>query len=84
MRLGIKLIRKLCDRVSCGKTFFRVLLKQWIMYAFGKSLCDSTQGVEWFSAHPRYFPSQVPSLVKFPPPPEINDPEKGHVSTAMR
>ena len=24
------MIRKLCDRVSCGRTHFRVLMKQWI------------------------------------------------------
>ena len=27
----LQLIRKLCDTVSCGTTFYRVLLKLWIM-----------------------------------------------------
>ena len=30
-------IRKLCYRVSCGKKFFRIFLKQWILAKF---LCD--------------------------------------------
>ena len=39
MRQGtvLQLIRKLCDGVSCGRTFIRVLLKQWIVANF---LCD--------------------------------------------
>ena len=65
-----KLIRKLCDRVSHGRTFFRVVLKQWIMYTFGKIfkrqgillgyfLCDMVQGLERFTTLSRYFSSQV-------------------------
>ena len=35
MRQGIKIDEKTCDRVSCGRKFFRVPLKQLIMYTFG-------------------------------------------------
>ena len=65
---------KLCDRVSLGRTFIRVLLKQWVTYTVGKIfmrqsillghfLCDGVQGVERFVTH------HVTSLVKYPLPP---------------
>ena len=34
------LIRKLSDRVSCGRKILRVLLKQWMMYASLEFLCE--------------------------------------------
>ena len=58
MGQAIKLIRKLCDRVSCGRMPLRVLWKQRI---FTKILCDRVQDVKRFATHP------VTSLVKFPP-----------------
>ena len=65
------MIRKSCDRVSCGRTPFRFLMKQWILekilmrqgILLGNFLCDRVQGVQRFATHPRHFPSQVP-----PPP----------------
>ena len=62
-------MRKLCDRVSCGRTF-RVFLKELIMYTFDKIfmrqgmllgyfVCDRILGVERFATHPRHFLSQI-------------------------
>ena len=59
---------RLCERVSCGSTPFRVIMKQWILAKFfmrqgillGNFLCDRVQGVERFATHPRHFPCQVP------------------------
>ena len=62
---------RLFDKVFCGRNFSRVLLKQWIMYTFGKIgmrqgilfghfSCDRVPGVQVFATHSRHFPSQVP------------------------
>ena len=64
------MIRKLCDRVSCGRKFFRFLLKQWILAKF---LCDRVYfwaifyatGYRVWRALPH---TPVTSLVKYPPP----------------
>ena len=67
------MIKKLCDRVSCGGTPFRVIktmdfgkifMRQGIL--LGNFFCDRVQSVERFATHPRHFPSQVP-----PPPGQI-------------
>ena len=71
MRQGTIIDKKIIRRISCGRALFRVLLKQRMMYAFGKIfirqgillghfLCDRVQSVEKFATHPRHFPSQVP------------------------
>ena len=65
------MIRKLCDRVSCGRKFFRFRLKQWILAKF---LCDRVYfwaifyatGYRVWRALPH---TPVTSLVKYPPPP---------------
>ena len=41
MRLGVLvIIMQQGTKVSCGRTFLKVLMKQWIMYTFGKILGD--------------------------------------------
>ena len=69
MRQGITIDKKLCDRVSCGRTSFGVLLKQWIL---AKLLCDRVYlwaifyatGYRVWRALPHI---PVSSLVKYPP-----------------
>ena len=65
----MQLIRKLCDRVSCGRKPFRVLMKQWI---FAKFLWDRVYfwaifyatGYRVLSGLPH---TPVTSLFKYPP-----------------
>ena len=66
----LQLIRKLCDRVSCGSTPFRVIMKQRIL---AKLLSDRVYFWEIFYATGYRVLSDLPhtpvtSLVKYPPP----------------
>ena len=63
------MIRKLCDRVSCGSTPFRVIMKQWILAKF---LCNRVYFWTFFYATGYRVLSGLPhtpvtSLVKYPP-----------------
>ena len=68
MRQGIRIDKKIMNRVSCGRMPFRVLLKQWILAKF---LCDRVYFWAIFYAIGyrvwRDLPhTPVTSLVKYP------------------
>ena len=67
------LIRKLYDRVSCGRTFCRFLLKQRVLYTFGNILMRQGILLGHFCATGyrawRDLPhNPISSLVKYPHP----------------
>ena len=70
MRQCITIEKKLCDRASCGRMPFRVLLKQWILAKFS---CDRVYFWTIFYATGYRLWRDLPhmpftSLVKYTPP----------------